>query len=83
MKFLGWFEKPETLFIAMEYLPEGDLTKHLGSPLPQETVKTISKQVLEGLKVMHQKGIAHRDLKPAVLFLSLKFPLDYFVSEKY
>jgi len=66
VEFLGWFEKPETLYIAMEYLPEGDLTKHAGSPLQQETVQTISKQILEGLKVMHQKGIAHRDLKPAV-----------------
>jgi len=66
VKFLGWFEEPETLYIAMEYLPEGDLTKHLGWPLQQETVQTISKQILEGLKVMHQKGMAHRDLKPTV-----------------
>ena len=66
MKFLGWFEEPENLYITMEYLPEGDLTKHVGSPLPQNTVQPISKQILEGLKVMHQKGIAHRDLKPAV-----------------
>ena len=66
MKFLGWFEEPETLYIAMEYLPEGDLTKYLSSRLQQETVQTISMQILEGLKVMHQKGIAHRDLKPAV-----------------
>ena len=66
MKFLGWFEKPETLYIAMEYLPERDLTKHIGSPLEQETVQIMTKQILEGLKVMHQKGIAHRDLKPAV-----------------
>jgi len=66
VKFLGWFEESETLYIAMEYLPEGDLTKHVGSPLQQETVQPISKQILEGLKVIHQKGIAHRDLKPSV-----------------
>jgi len=66
VKFLGWFEDPETLYIAMECLPEGDLTKYIGSPLQQETVQAISGQILEGLKVMHQKGIAHRDLKPAV-----------------
>jgi len=50
----------------MEYFDEGDLTKHIGTPLPQETVRNISKQILEGLKVMHQHGITHRDLKPAV-----------------
>ena len=66
MELLGWFEESETLYIAMEYLAEGDLTKHTGAPLLQETVQNISKQVLEGLKVMHQQGIAHRDLKPAV-----------------
>ena len=69
MKFLGWFEESETLYIAMGYLPEGDLTKHVGSPLQQGTVQPISKQILEGLKVMHQKGIAHRDLKLSVLSL--------------
>ena len=50
----------------MEYLKEGDLSKHVGTPLLQGTVQNISKQILEGLKVMHHEGIAHRDLKPAV-----------------
>ena len=66
MEFLGWFEQPETLYIAMEYVEGGDLTQHTGTPRPQETVQNISKQILEGLKVMHQQGIAHRDLKPGV-----------------
>ena len=66
MQFLGWFEQPETLYIAMECFPEGDLARHMGKPLPQKTVQNISKQILEGLIVMHQEGIAHRDIKPAV-----------------
>ena len=81
MKFLGWYEKPETLYIVMEYLPEGDLTKHIGSLLPQATVQTISKDILDGHKVMRQNGIAHLDLNPAVWSLSLKFPLDYVVCK--
>jgi len=50
----------------MEYLQEGDLTKYIGKSLPQETVKTISVQILEGLKIMHEEGMAHRDVKPSV-----------------
>ena len=40
----------------MEYLLEGDLTKHIVLPLQQETVQTISKQILEGVKEMHERG---------------------------
>jgi len=50
----------------MEYFQEGDLNKHIGKPLPQETVQNILKQILEGLVVMHQEGITHRDIKPEV-----------------
>jgi len=77
MEFLGWFEDPETLYIAMEYFEQGDLTKHIGTPLPQETVQNISNQILEGLQVMHQQGIAHRDLKLAVWSLPPNTSLDY------
>jgi len=56
----------------MEYFQEGDLTKHISTPLSQETVQNISRQILEGLKVMHQEGITHRDVKPEVLSLLLK-----------
>jgi len=83
VKFLGWFEDQETLYIAMEYLKEGDLTKHISilAPLPQETVKCISKQLLEGLKVMHQEGVTHRDIKPAVLSLPSNISLGYVPSQ--
>ncbi|CUS11460.1 unnamed protein product, partial [Tuber aestivum] len=75
VEFLGWFEEPETLYIAMEYLEEGDLRNHSRTPLPQETVRTISKQLLQGLKVMHQEGIAHRDLKPENIFVVSMSPV--------
>lgn len=50
----------------MEYLPNGDLHKYLTSPLSEEAGQDIIFQILEGLQFMHNKGFAHRDLKPAV-----------------
>ncbi|PWW80726.1 kinase-like protein [Tuber magnatum] len=87
VEFLGWFEEPEILYIAMEYLGEGDLTKHIGTPLPQGIVQNISKQILEGLKVMHEQGIAHRDLKPANIFVVSMSPVwvklgDFGISKR-
>ncbi|RPA93506.1 kinase-like protein, partial [Choiromyces venosus 120613-1] len=64
---LGWFENDDRLFIAMEYFERGDLRKHLDKPLAEEVVQKITKQVLNGLQVMHEKNIAHRDLKPDLI----------------
>ncbi|KAG0133634.1 kinase-like domain-containing protein [Tuber indicum] len=87
VEFLEWFEEPKTLYIAMEYIEKGDLTKHIGPPLPQETVRNISKQILESLEVMHQQGIAHRDLKPANIFVVSMSPVwvkigDFGISKR-
>jgi serine/threonine protein kinase len=64
------------MFLAMEYMPLGDLEQnilkiensltHTGPPLSEEEVQEISRQILEGLKIMHAEGFAHRDLKPQV-----------------
>ncbi|KAG0640820.1 kinase-like domain-containing protein [Tuber brumale] len=75
VKLLGWFEGPTNLYIAMEYLEGGDLTKYIGKPLPQDTVRNISKQILEGLEVMHQEGMAHRNLKPGTIFVVSMSPV--------
>jgi serine/threonine protein kinase len=50
----------------MEYLPHGDLQSYLRSALPEDQVRKIIQQVLEGVKFMHDSQIAHRDLKPGV-----------------
>jgi serine/threonine protein kinase len=66
------------MFLAMEYMPLGDLEQnvqkiensptHTGPPLSEEEVQEISRQILEGLKIMHADGFAHRDLKPQVWY---------------
>ncbi|PUU73753.1 kinase-like domain-containing protein, partial [Tuber borchii] len=75
VQFLGWFERPETLYIEIDFFQEGDLAQHIDRPLPQATVQNISKKVLEGLRVMHQERIAHRDLEPANSFVVSMSPV--------
>jgi serine/threonine protein kinase len=50
----------------MEYLPLGDLSRHISGDFKEHNIKDISLQLLEGLKLMHLKGFTHRGLKPQV-----------------
>ncbi|CAH0047719.1 unnamed protein product [Clonostachys solani] len=60
----GWYDSQDYLYIAMEYLPHGDLSRYLKNPLPEAETSLIILQVLEGLEFMHKNKFAHRDLKP-------------------
>lgn len=50
----------------MEYLHLGDISKCYNEPLSEPEVKDVGKQLLEGLKTMHEMDITHRDIKPQV-----------------
>lgn len=66
--FLGWFEDPHAIYIAMEYAEHGDLAHYLENHAKKALVeaKDITRQILKGLVVMHERDICHRDLKPQV-----------------
>ena len=66
MRSFGWYESGESVFIAMEYFPYGDLQEYLSEPLPEKEAQQIVFQILEGVAFMHDNGFAHRDLKPTV-----------------
>lgn len=51
----------------MEYIEYGDLSEYMKD---RETARSeaseVTRQILEGLKILHGEGICHRDLKPQV-----------------
>jgi serine/threonine protein kinase len=69
------------MYLAMEYMRGGDLEANFldleslmehGLAIPEEDIKEITSQILEGLKIMHAEGFAHCDLKPKVQFFCVK-----------
>jgi serine/threonine protein kinase/Tfp pilus assembly protein PilF len=58
-------------FIAMELLRGGTLTQRMGGA-PLGTLDTIdfTIQIADALDAAHEKGIVHRDVKPANIFIS-------------
>ncbi|ERF76790.1 hypothetical protein EPUS_08975 [Endocarpon pusillum Z07020] len=67
--FHGWYESKNSIYLAMEYIPHGDLQQCVRSRLPEDEAKAITTQILEGLCVMHERSITHRDLKPQNIFV--------------
>jgi tRNA A-37 threonylcarbamoyl transferase component Bud32 len=52
-------------YIAMEYLPAGNLALRLNEPLDPAVAVSYSRQIAGALAEIHRLGILHRDLKPS------------------
>lgn len=58
-------------FVAMEYLPGGNLAQKLaGGPLPIEHALNWMKQLASGLSFAHKRGVVHQDIKADNIFIT-------------
>ena len=71
-----WNNKNKTLNIIMEYCDDGDLESKINIMrrnkirFNEDLIWIYTIQILFGLKALHNKGVIHRDLKSANIFLS-------------
>ena len=76
------------LFIVTEYCKLGDLSRAINRrklkhrPFKEETIWRFLLQILEGLRVLHERGIVHRDLKSANILISSPdmFKITFFLG---
>lgn len=71
VKVLDFIDQPDLLAAVMELVEGGDLAARLQSrgayPVP-EAIR-VFKQILAGMRAIHDAGITHRDIKPANILL--------------
>lgn len=63
----------------MEYFELGDLEKFITPELTENDAKVIGRQLLEGVRFLHNHYLAHRDLKHANIFVARRGP-DWWIK---
>ena len=72
IKLIEYFSTKKEIFIITEYQEGGDALQYLTKrkQVPESRVRSIARDITEGLKYLHSKGIVHRDIKLENIMLS-------------
>ena len=67
----------------MEFISGGELSTYLSEvkSIPEESVRSIARQILHALYYLHQRRITHRDIKPDNILIESFEPLRVKLSD--
>ena len=73
VNILRYFRENGTAYIAMRYEPGNDLASLMKRPgfvpVSQKTLINILRDILSGLRELHDNGCVHRDIKPSNIYI--------------
>lgn len=72
VKFLNYVEKPEGVFLIMEYVKGitlEDYIKHKNGLIVESKAYPLLKEILDAFEYAHSKGIVHQDIKPSNIII--------------
>lgn len=82
--------KGATKYIDMEYIEQGDLVdlklSYPGKKIPEEKVIELTKQMVNGMKYIHDNNVIHKDIKPQNIMLTkngIVKIMDFGISETF
>ena len=74
VEFIDFFEEEKFFYVVLEFLEGGELFDRIVKKnfYNEKEARDVVKVILDGMKYCHDKGIAHRDMKPENLLLTSK-----------
>ena len=83
VKYVDHHESFQCLFIIMEYIRFGDLSRwtRVGTPMPEYMCMHVARQMLQAIDYLHKRGITHRDIKPDNVLMENDCPYIFKLSD--